>query len=75
VQLALVTGAARGIGLAIAERLAADGFRTVLLDRDGAQVAAAAAGIPGAVGVTADVADEGSVDAALDGLGPCRASW
>ncbi len=68
-QLALVTGAARGIGLAIAGRLAADGFRTVLLDRDGGQVAAAAAGIPGAVGVTADVADEGSVDAALDGLG------
>jgi len=68
VQLALVTGAARGIGLAISERLAAEGLRTVLLDRDGAQVRMAAAAIPGAVGVAADVTDEGSVEVALDGL-------
>jgi 3-oxoacyl-[acyl-carrier protein] reductase len=33
-RVALVTGAARGLGLAIAERLGADGHRTILCDAD-----------------------------------------
>jgi NAD(P)-dependent dehydrogenase (short-subunit alcohol dehydrogenase family) len=41
-QTALVTGAARGLGRAAARRLAADGARVALLDRDGEGLGAAA---------------------------------
>ena len=41
-RTALVTGAGRGIGLAISERLLADGARVVMLDRDAAAVEGAA---------------------------------
>ena len=55
-KAALVTGAARGIGYAIAARLAADGARVALLDLDGAAAKAAAARIgPSALALTADV--------------------
>jgi pyridoxal 4-dehydrogenase len=41
-QTALVTGAARGLGFAAARRLAAEGARVALFDRDGEALAAAA---------------------------------
>jgi pyridoxal 4-dehydrogenase len=44
-QVAIVTGAARGIGRATAERLAVDGARVVLVDRDAEAVQAAASSI------------------------------
>ena len=55
----LITGAASGVGAALAERLAAKGMRLALLDR----VPAAA---PGAVSRVADVRDAAAVSAAVD---------
>jgi rhamnulose-1-phosphate aldolase/alcohol dehydrogenase len=68
-RIALVTGAASGIGLATAERLAAEGACVVLADRDPDGVTAAAAALGGpdrAVAVTTDVTSEAAVAAALD---------
>ncbi|CAM3571236.1 SDR family NAD(P)-dependent oxidoreductase [Nocardioides zeicaulis] len=65
---ALVTGGARGIGAAIATRLAEAGARVVIADRDGAEERAAAlsAGRDHRVtGITMDIADEESVRAGV----------
>ena len=65
-KTALVTGAARGIGLAIASRLASDGARVALLDLDGAAAEAAAKKVGGgAIALTADVTKAADVDAAV----------
>ena len=42
-EVAFVTGAAQGIGRAIAARLARDGFRVVAMDRSAASLEAAVA--------------------------------
>lgn len=68
-RVAVVTGAASGMGLAIAKRLAAEGDRVALLDLQGEEALEAAeelreAGAQ-AIGVGADVTDRGAVDAAL----------
>ena len=60
-KVAVVTGAAQGIGRAIADGLAADGARIVVADLRGAEEAAAA--YPDGVGLTVDVADEDAVAA------------
>lgn len=68
-RVALVTGAASGIGRAIAVKLAAEGACVVIADLDLAKAQAAAAEIGGpdaAVGVQVDVSDEDAVQAAVD---------
>jgi len=62
----LVTGASRGIGAAVAARLADDGHRVALLGRDAGALEAVAATLPSpSVVVPADVTDAEQVEAAF----------
>ena len=68
-RIAFVTGAASGIGKAIATRLAAEGACVVIADLNleaAEQVAAELGGPDVAIGVRADVTDAGQVAAAID---------
>jgi NAD(P)-dependent dehydrogenase (short-subunit alcohol dehydrogenase family) len=69
-KVAIVTGAASGIGLATARRLGSEGARVVLADLNGEKLEGAArdvqaAGAPAAWGVRCDVSSEREVEAAV----------
>jgi NAD(P)-dependent dehydrogenase (short-subunit alcohol dehydrogenase family) len=69
-NLAVITGGADGIGLAVAKALAARGMRIALADLDRDQVREAASALPEASGHALDVADRAAVDALARELGP-----
>jgi 2-dehydro-3-deoxy-L-rhamnonate dehydrogenase (NAD+) len=67
-QTALVTGAATGIGEAIATRLARAGAVVAIADMNGDAAAEAAARIPRAIALQMDVSDGASVNSAVQKL-------
>jgi NAD(P)-dependent dehydrogenase (short-subunit alcohol dehydrogenase family) len=67
---AIVTGGAKGIGLAIARRLVGDGAAVALIGRD-ADALAAASDELGARHAVADVTDDAALRRAIAMLGPC----
>jgi 3-oxoacyl-[acyl-carrier protein] reductase len=67
-KTALVTGAGRGIGAAIARAFAGAGARVAVNDRDAASAETLAASLPGALALPGDVGDEGTVAAMFDTL-------
>src|SRR5215468_8155902 len=64
-RTAVVTGGARGIGLACAAKIAAGGGRIALWDRDMDRAKQSAASLGDAIAVPVDVTDEKSIKAAL----------
>jgi NAD(P)-dependent dehydrogenase (short-subunit alcohol dehydrogenase family) len=70
-KIALVTGAARGIGLAVAKRFLADRWRVALLDVEGDLLDRAVAALPSpddTLALHCDVSDAGAVASAMEAV-------
>jgi 3-oxoacyl-[acyl-carrier protein] reductase len=65
-KVALVTGGSSGIGLAIAEKLAAEGCKVAIAGRQRAKLDIAVKQVPGARGFIADVRDGGQVSRLIE---------
>jgi pyridoxal 4-dehydrogenase len=66
-RVAIVTGAAQGIGRAIAQKLADEGARVVIADINGEGGEKAAAELPNAMSIKTDVSSESDVQRLVDG--------
>lgn len=61
-KVALITGAARGIGLATSKRFVEEGWKVVMVDRDGEELNLVARELPDALAITADVSSPEQVE-------------
>lgn len=67
-KVAVITGAARGIGLATAKIFAREGWSVALLDRDEDELNNAAAALSDALPIVVDISNEQLVSAAIDNV-------
>ena len=65
-QVAVVTGGARGIGLATAQKFSAQGWRVALVDWDGSELQAVASILPDALLLELDVSKPGDAQAIME---------
>lgn len=63
---AVVTGASRGIGLAIASEMSSRGAKVGMVSRGGEDLETAAASLPGAIALTADVVDSEALSSRVE---------